>query len=153
MGVKVATVAKSISALSVSGVALKDVDGIPEEVTTRICPIMFPSPDGFVTNLRVEPQSFGAGDAGKNDVLYTLNYVFLYAPVGSDRYITKNIAKLVEKVVLILSALVANDAVTGSVDIEPRISGEFGNLSDPVGNEFFGALIAIDVKEFYEVSA
>lgn len=150
-GVKIATVVSSISALSVQGVTIKDVDGIPEEVHSRICPIMFPDPDNFVTNIRIEPQSYGQGTVGKNDVLYTLNYVFLYTPVGSDRYVTKNIAKLVDKTVLILNAFVANDAVTGSVDIEPRVSGEFGRMADGVGNEFFGVKIAIDVKEFYEV--
>jgi len=150
-GIKIATVADSISKLSVAGVKIKDIDTIPEEVTQRICPVMFPSPEGFVTGLRVEPKSYGAGTSGKNDVKYTLNYVFLYQPVGSDRYVTKNIAKLVDKTVLILNALIANDAVIGSVDIEPRIDGEFGKLADQVGNEFFGALIAIDVCEFYEV--
>jgi len=151
-GVKIATVANSIAGLSssVSGVTIKDLDGIPGEVSQRICPIMYPDPDNFVTGLTVTPMSSGAGTAGKNDVRYTLNYVFMYVPVGSGRYLAENIAGLVDSTVLILNALIANDAVTGSVDIEPK-PGDFGPLEDPVGNQFEGARIAIDVHEFYEV--
>jgi len=149
-GVKIATVADSIAALSVSGVTIKDIDGIPEEVHKRVCPIMFPDPDGFVTNLAVTPQSFGAGTAGKNDVRYTLNYLFLFCPVGSGRYLADNAVGLVNKAVLILNALIANDAVTGSIDIEPKL-GDFGVLQDAAGNQFEGVRVLIDVHEFYEV--
>ena len=149
-GVKIATVLDSISKLSVSGVTIKDVDEIPQEVTERLCPILFPSPDGLVTGLTVTPQSFGAGTSGKNDVNYTLNYVYLHAPIGSGRFIADNVSAMVAKVVLILNALIANDAVTGSVDIEPSI-GEFGVIEDLSGNQFHGVTITIKVLEFYEV--
>ena len=148
--VKIATVADSIAALSVSGVTIKDIDGIPEEVHQRNCPLMFPDPDDFVTSLTVEAMSSGAGTSGKNDVKYTLNYIFLYVPVGSGRYLADNIVGLVNKTVLILNELIANDAVTGSVDIDPK-PGKFGLVEDPTGNQFEGVRIAIDVHEFYEV--
>ena len=69
-GVKIATVATSIAALSVSGVTLKDTDEIPEEVFSRHCPVLFPDPDDFITNLRIEPQSLGVGTIRKIDVFY-----------------------------------------------------------------------------------
>ena len=150
-GVKIATVFNSIAALSVAGVTLKDVDEIPEAVLVRHCPVLFPDPDTPVSNVRVEPQSTGAGTDGLNDVRYTLNYVYLHAPVGEGRYITKNVSGMVAKAVLILNALIANDAVTGSIDIEPRIEGEFGVMVDPSGAQFWGFRLAIDVLEFYEV--
>jgi len=150
-GVKIATVFDSISKLSVNGVSIKDVDQIPEEVLSRHCPVMFPDPSSPVSNVRVEPQSFGAGTAGKNNVLYTLNYVYIHAPVGSDRYITKNVSAMVAKFALVMNALIANDSVTGAVDIEPKLAGEFGVVEDAVGNKFWGFMLAIDVIEFYEV--
>ena len=150
-GVKIATVTDSISKLVISGVTLKDTDGIPEEVSERVCPIMFPDPDNFVTSLTVTPQSFGAGTSGKNDIRYTLNYVFLYAQVGSKRYLSDYIVGLVSMTVLILNSIIANDSVTGSVDIAPRIAGNFGQMQDPAGNMFFGVMISVDVREFYEV--
>jgi len=150
-GVKIATVLDSISKLSVTGVTLKDVDEIPEAVTVRHCPVLFPDPDTPVSGLRVESQSTGAGTGGRNDVLYTLNYVYLHAPAGEGRYITNNVSGMVTKAVLILNALIANDAVTGAIDIEPRIEGEFGVMVDPSGAKFWGFRLAIDVLEFYEV--
>jgi hypothetical protein len=150
-GVKIATVFDSIAALVVSGVTIKDVDEIPEAVLVRHCPVMFPDPDSPVSGLRVDPQTTGAGTNGKNNVLYTLNYVYLHTPVGEGRFIAGNISGMVAKCVLILNALIANDAVTGSIDIEPRIEGEFGVMSDATGAQFWGFRIAIDVLEFYEV--
>ena len=150
-GVKIATVFDSISKLTVTGVTLKDVDEIPEAVLVRHLPVLFPDPDTPVSGVRVEPQSTGAGTDGLNDVRYTLNYVYLHADVGSGRYITDNVSGMVAKAVLILNALIANDAVTGSIDIEPRIEGEFGVMVDPSGAQFWGFRLAIDVLEFYEV--
>ena len=150
-GVKIATVFNSIAALVVSGVTIKDVDEIPEEVLVRHCPVMFPDPDTPVSGLRVEPQSTGAGTDGYNDVLYTLNYVYLHTPVGEGRYIAGNVSGMVAKCVLILNALIANDALTGAVDLEPKVSGAFGVMADAAGNQFWGFRLAIDVLEFYEV--
>ena len=149
-GVKIAIVANSISGLSVSGVTIKDIGGIPEEVSNRICPVMFPDPDNFVTGVTVTPQSYGAGTVGKNDVRYTLNYIFLYQPIGSGRYIAKSIVGLVGKAVLILNAFIANDALVGSVDLEPSL-GDFGTMQDLTGNQFFGVRITVKVYEFFEV--
>ncbi len=150
-GVKIATVATSISALSISGVKIKDTDKIPEEVSSRLCPILFPDPDEFVTNFRIEPQSLGAGIIRKIDVLYTLNYVYLHTPIGSDRYIAKHISAMINKYALIMNTIIANDAITGSVDIMPKAPGQFGRQLDASGNLFWGFMLQLDVLEFYEV--
>ena len=152
MGVKVATVAASIAALSVSGVDIKDIHGIPEEVTTRILLVLFPDPAGFLTGLTITRQSFGLDASAKKDVKYTLNYVYLHSNAGSGRYITDEINDMVDKAVLILNEIADNSSVSGSVDIVPSLSSEFGQMEDAAGNLFFGCRVAVDVTEFYEVT-
>ena len=152
MGVKVATVAASISNLSVSGVAIKDIHEIPEEITGRLCPVLFPDPAGFVTGITITRESYGLDADAKKDVRYTLNYVYLHCEDGAVRYIADAVDAMVDKVVLILNAIADNSSVSGSVDIVPSMSGEFGQVEDPAGNMFFGCKISVAVQEFYEVS-
>ena len=152
MGVKIASVATAIAGLSVSGVTLKDISTIPESVTQRNCPVLFPDPSGFVTGLTIERQSLAPDASAAKDVKYTLNYVYLHCEVGSVRYITDAIDTMVDKTVLILNAIANNSTVTGAVDIVPSMSGEFGQMEDAAGNLFFGCKITIEVLEFYEVS-
>ena len=79
------TIATSIAGLSVSGVTIKDLDGISEQVHARACPLLYPKPDGFMSNLRVERDSFGPASNARKTVRYTLSYVYLHAPIGEGR--------------------------------------------------------------------
>ena len=48
------TIANSIAALSVTGVTIKDLDEIPDSAFSGACPIVYPRPDGFVSNFELE---------------------------------------------------------------------------------------------------
>ena len=152
MGIKIARVATAIAGLTVTPATIKDISAIPEEVTDRLCPIMFPDPAGFVSGLSVSRETFGADSAASKNVEYTLNYIYLHCESGAVRYITEAIDKMVDNAVIILNAIANNSTVDGAVDITPRISGEFGQLTDPAGNSFFGCRITVNVLEYYEVS-
>ena len=78
MALSITTVTNSIAALSVTGVTIKDIDEIPASVDAYDCPILYPEPVDFVTNLTVTAASF----QGKYDVEYDLTYTFLYAQIG-----------------------------------------------------------------------
>ena len=39
------TIATAISALTITGVTVKDITAIQEQVEPRDCPVLFPSPD------------------------------------------------------------------------------------------------------------
>jgi len=114
---------------------------------------MFPDPAGFVTGLTITRESMGGDSFAAKNVTYTLNYIYLHCEVGTVRYMTDAIDTMVDKAVLILNAIANNSAVSGSVDIDPSLPGEFGVLEDPAGNQFFGCRVSVSVTEFYEVSA
>lgn len=146
MALAAVTIADSIAGLSVSGVTIKDLDQIPQEVQARDCPILFPDPSRYVSDLSVGVDSFGSGSA-KKTVKYMLNYVFLYSETGVGRGLADNAAGVVTKVMLILDAFLANDALTGSIDITP-LTTTAGVVNDPSGKPFYGALLSFAVTEF-----
>ena len=152
MGVKIASVATAIAGLSVSGVSLKDISAIPEQVDQRQCPILFPDPAGFVTGLSISRETLGLDSVAGKNVNYTLNYIYLHCEVGTVRYLTDAIDTMVDKTVLVLNAIADNSTVNGAVDLVPNMAGEFGQIEGPSGNTFFGCKILIAVQEFYEVT-
>jgi hypothetical protein len=148
INVQFATVAAGISALSISGVNVKDIDTLPEDCTL-LCPVFYPRPDGFITDLSPTVQSFGSGGTAKLDLSYTLTYRYLHAPLGThglfDTY-----AGLIAKLELILEAIFANDAITGAVDLQTVGVSDVGPVADPAGNMYHGADISLRVLEFVQ---
>jgi hypothetical protein len=128
-------------------VTIKDVDAIPQAVEARDCPIIYPKPDGFLSGLEVEVDSFGSTQA-KKTVRYVLTYMFLHAPVGAGRGLFDVYEGCVTNVLAFLDALIANDALSGSVDIQPSGVTSFGPVPDPSGTVFHGCEIALAVTEF-----
>jgi len=148
MGISADTIATSIAALSVSGLTIKDLATIRETITARDCPILFPSPADFMTGLTVTRQSMN-GD--RKDIGYTLNYVFLYAPVNATNGLYTLYQSMVIMACAIWDAIISNDAVSGSIDITPIAPPSFGIVQDPAGKEYFGATLQFQVLEFSEV--
>lgn len=146
MALQMAAVANSIAALSVSGVTLKDVDEIPEDVT-GLGPIIMPSP-AFVTNFTVDPQSFGGGSTAMMDVFYNFNYRLLVFPTGSGRGYLGVYDVLVDKLALFLDAVLAIDTFTGGVGISVDGISNFGVIPDPADNNYFGVEITLRIQEF-----
>jgi len=76
-------IATAISNLSISGVTVKDVSAIPDTVEQRMCPILFPSPDGWMTGGNAEPGEGPSTFGTKTSRLWTFNrgyrYVYLHA--------------------------------------------------------------------------
>ena len=148
MALQADTIATSIAGLSVPGVTIKDLDGVPEEVHARDCPLLYPKPDGFMSNLRVERDSFGAAGDARKTVRYTLSYAYLHAPVGEGRGLFDVYADMVGNVLAILDAIIADDALNGAADITPGAVTRFGLVNDPSGGWFHGCVVALDVVEF-----
>lgn len=148
MALQADTIATSIAALSVSGVTLKDLDEIPEEVSARDCPIVYPRPDGFMSGLAVARRSTGVGSAAEKDITYQLNYAYLHSAVGEGRGLFDVYQDMVQKFLAVLDALLADDALNGAIDIEPQGITQFGLMVDPSGNYFHGANVVLNVLEF-----
>ena len=151
MALSADTIASSIATLSVPGVTVLGLDEIPETVTGRDCPLMYPRPDGFMSNLRVERVSFGPASSAAKDVRYTLHYTFLLAPVGDGRGLFDVYADMVSYVLAILDAIIADDAlngtITGVIDITPQGVVRFGLVASPAGGHFHGAQLSFEVLE------
>lgn len=150
-GLKVATVWDSIAALSIAGLTIRDIDQVTEVWEVRT-PTLYPDIASPLDLPAPTRQSFGTvANGAKKDVSYTLNYVFTFAPIGSTRGVKDIISSMFAMLVLIFNAVTESDALTGSVNIDPRIASAGVVVEDLAGNKFYGLRLAFDVTEFYEV--
>ena len=148
MALSITTVTNSIAALSVTGVTIKDIDEIPTRVDAYDCPILYPEPIDFVTNLTVTPAAFGTGGSGPFDVEYDLTYTFLYNQVGADTELLSHYSGFVAAVCLILDKILVSDNITGCVELTWNGTTSFVAVSDPAGNIFHGCKLIFHVLEF-----
>ena len=150
MSLKVETVWTAIKALSVTSLTIKDIGEVTEAYEIRGA-VLFPLIDNPVTIAAPKRQSFGIGSVAKKDVNYTLNYRLLYAPVGSERGVKEIYSNMFVMVANLFNAVVNNDALSGTIDIQPRIASTSTTVKDPAGSSFYGLDISLDVLEYYEV--
>ncbi len=143
----IATVADSISNLSISGVTIKDIDQIPD-TARMLTPLLIPQPNNFITDLQVSFETFGSNGGAKINTTYTLNYVFLFCEVGSGLGSFAAFSGLIGKLQDILVAINSNDAITGAVDMKIGSIGNIGVITDPAGNEFWGLEFSLRVLEY-----
>jgi len=148
MTLNIVNIPNEIAKMSVSGVTIKDIDQIPQFVTGRNCPILFPRPDNFATGMTFTPDSYGVGSGRKWSVRYSLNYIFLYAPVGSMRSLSNLFSGFYTKIGLIMDAVIAYQTVTEAIDISPQAVSNIEVIADGKDNQFYGAFIVLNVLEY-----
>ena len=140
------TVTNDIESISISGVTVKDYDGIVANWQSTPN-VLYPNPENFITNFSMEYQSFTHGANAQVNLSYTLNYRFLGTLLGNLGNFPTAYKDVVDKVVLILNAIVTNhSAASGAASIEFG-NPSFGPRNDPAGNTYHGADISIDVME------
>ena len=113
-------------------------------------PVIIPKPDGYLSNFRYARKSFGPGTVAAIDITYTLTYRLLHSAVGEGMSgVFSTYAAMVAIVSVFLDAIIANDTITGAVDVQPANVIEFGLVYDPAGKTaFHGCDIPIDITEF-----
>lgn len=147
INVQIATVADSISKLSISGVTIKDIDQL--SASWKSLPnVLYPRPKDFITGTSLMPVEL---TKSKYDLRYTLNYRFLNVQLGNDAVLLVTYPTLIAKIVLIINAIITNHNLTGAVDVSFGGITAIGALSDPAGNAYHGADFAINVLEYLEV--
>jgi hypothetical protein len=146
VSLNLANVANAIAALSVAGVTVKDKDEIAGSWVS-LPNVLYPKPEGWITGFGLEYMTVMQGASAKIDISYTLNYRFLGVQIGDLSLFPAAYSDLVDKLILIVNAIVAMDApYNGSVEM--KISGiEIGPRADPAGNNFFGADFAVNIVE------
>ncbi len=146
VSLKLASIADAISAISISGVTVKDKDQIVASwVSTPN--VLYPNPDGWITNFSIDYIALMQGATAPMDISYTLNYRFLGVQVGDLSIFPAAYSSLVDKLILIINAVISVPApYSGTVELK------LGNISigartDPTGNNFFGADFALNITE------
>jgi hypothetical protein len=140
------TIVNAIAELQVDGLNMRDLKHIPESAIDS-CPVFFPAPDGFVSNVTFTPQSFGSDSQRKLDLAYSLKYRFLYAPLGAGAFL-QNYAGMITMLAEILEAIMGNSTPEGSVDMNLETLA-VNAMVDPAGqNQYHGAEITLRVLEF-----
>ena len=147
MALQISTICESIAALDIDGVNILDIDRIPEQADSRRA-VIFPKPDGFVTNFVMVRDSFGGGSTAEMTVTYRLNYRLCYAPISTDRGLFAVYPDMVAAAFRFLDAILAINTMTGLVDITPFDILSFGPVADPAGSMFHGCDIILEIKEF-----
>ena len=147
MTMQLATIANSISGISVSGLSIKDVDEIPTSINQRQCPLLIPSPENYVSDVTIEVDSFGTGTARAMTLHYNLNYMLIHSVVGEGRvHVLDSYSGMLSKACDFLDAFYALEGLTGAVDFQ-------ATLGDPairtVGAIDFNSIdIRIEITEF-----
>ncbi len=148
VSLNLANIANSISALSISGVTVKDKDEIVGSWTS-LPNVLYPNPDGegWITGFGLDYPTVKQGADAKIDISYTLNYRFLGVQIGDISIITAAYSALVDKLILIINTIIAMDAPYSGA-VEMRVGGvSIGVRRDPAGNNFYGAAFALNIVE------
>jgi len=149
MGLQIVAVCNSIAALTVVGVTFKDIDEIPEDANAMDVPMIIPKPDGFITGFGYGRKSLGPGTTAAIDITYILTYRLLHSEGGEGMSgIFSTYSDMVVKAAAFLDAVIANDTITGAINIEPVSIPIFEPVTDPLGRWFHGCDIGIEVTEF-----
>lgn len=149
MSLSSTTIATGIAALSISGVTVKDITGIPEGISDRTLPILFPAPSSWMGGGNGEP-STGPATFGTPTTRFwifnrTYNYVYLHAPVGSGRGLYDHYSSMSSKADAILEAILTLDL--SGIDVKNVIISDFGVLEDPAKKQYYGFTLAIMLRE------
>ncbi len=162
----ITTVCTAIAGLTITDTTLNknlkifDLDGIPDQIQARDCPCFFPNVTVGVWEMQpVQRMSFGSGgnlsNEAKKNIIYTLRWRLLYAPVGAGR--TPELKGYIKAMALLTSAIItkfvstAGDTLGGMIDLYPQRVSQAGTKEDPSGNPFHGVDFDFYVLEYTEV--
>ena len=149
MAIALRSIVTNIAAISVTGLTIYDLDDLKDALDVSACPVLYPDPVNFVTNLRVEMNSFEITGGAKKTIYYTLTYIFAYAPAGSGRGLFDKYPGMVDLAADILDALqAARTTISGSLLFDINTIAGFGPVADPAGNIFHGCQFLLDCQEF-----
>jgi hypothetical protein len=149
MAPNTAALATAISNLVVAGVTFKDVSAIPKVVKDTDCPIFFPHPEEWFSQMRTDPQIKIVGIAGQYDVIRTLKYIYLHKVSIAANTISTQYSAMAANVDLIYNAIGTME--TGAAVINSITVSRFGEIQAPksgqLRNVFFGCFFDINISE------
>jgi hypothetical protein len=146
ISLKLSEIADAISQIAISGVTVKDKNEVSGSWVS-LPNVLYPNPDGWVTGFGIEYATVMQGATAPMDISYTLNYRLLGVQVGDLALMPVSYSALVDKLVLVLNAMISAHApYTGRVEMKVGDIG-LGARTDPAGNQYYGADIALNIME------
>ena len=143
-------VASAIAALSIAGVTVRDIDNIPVNAKTMI-PVLYPVPNGFVTDLTWSRETFGTESVHAMNLTYVLHYKYLHAIVGSGGSLLSVYGAMIRNIIKIIKAIFEDSDLGGAVDVTLNTISDIGVHTDPAGEmQFHGVDITIKVLEYIQ---
>jgi hypothetical protein len=142
MALNATAIATKVGTLSVTGVTFLNLSGVQDAPTNR-GRIVQPDPGDFLGPIKFVRTSF-KGQAWQS--VRDLKWVYLHCTCGADRYSGASLPSLVANVDLILAAMI--DANYGDGIQLMGLDAEGNRLTDPSGNEWFGAILTGTFSEF-----
>lgn len=135
----------AIRQLSISGVTVRDYNEVVS--SWRSMPhVLYPNPENFLVITGVSYPSLLQGGNAPVDLSYTLNYRYLATQISGDGNVI-GWDGMIEKIKLIVAALLEVDSPY-SGRVEMRLgSVSVGAKEDPAGNMYHGADIALSITE------
>lgn len=159
MAFELALVTEYVAALTITGrlpdgtpvdVTIHDYDSLETKVNSNGRPVLQPDINSLVSTERHEFSSFGSGATAKQLLIYTVPYIFYYAPAGSERNILGvKIPNLVYTFTQIATVIVANSKPPNPIALMQIASLVFGQtVTDPLGGHHHGGLLGLRIVEF-----
>ena len=146
VSLNMATVIEAIADLDVTGADILDSDEMPDSATGRKA-LIVPMPTGFISDFESTRMAQGSMGAAPHDVMYTLNYRLLHSRVGTKRGLFKTYPELITVLVAFINAILNNDVVSGLVDLQLYQVLNFGMVSGPNEDDYYGCDFALKVLE------
>lgn len=153
MALNTSAIATAIAALSVSGVTMKDITGIPKAVKKGDCPIFFPHPDDWFAGTNSVSDTSYVGQATVYDAVRRFRYIYLHGLSVAGNPAGTVYPAMAAKVDLIYSAIAAMNASAGVLTVESISISGFGEITAPaagnttVRDVFYGCFFEIQILE------
>lgn len=140
------SIADAISQISIAGITVKDKDQIVGDWKSTQN-VLYPNPETWISGFTIRYDALMQGSSAPATISYNLNYRFLSVQVGDISVFPVAYSNLVDKVALIVNAIIATPApysgrvemILGDISVGPKI--------DPVGNNYFGADFSLQITE------
>ena len=151
MALNTAAIATAIAALSVSGVTVKDITGIPKAIKRADCPIFFPHPEEWEQGMRTPQDTDYVGQATVFDVVHSFRYIYLHSLSTAASPMSSVYSTMAAKADLIYSALASLNV--GGLVVTSISRSRFGEIAAPAAGQssirdvFYGCFFDFDILE------
>jgi hypothetical protein len=140
------TLDTAIAALTVTGLTIKGLAAIPQEVFARDCPILFPSPSNWLGQSSSTPGNFDNVIAGRITVNHTLTYILAYAQEATGRGFADHYAGMAALEESLRAKIMRIDIT--AMSIKGFGISVFGPIQDPAGKGFYGVICTVTALEY-----